>query len=161
RIAAEPVSWVCVALLIGHFRSRQIAHVGELEAELAERNEHATAVADLCVELRSRTEVLERHIAANAHASNVDVAEAIRDLHDATWNNFAERLTRFVVLMTGAAEFSVLLLRDNALKVVFQPNDQHTAAGDVVVPEDDPVFGAVVNERRTLSASRPDERTLL
>ena len=127
RIAAEPISWACVALLIGHIRSQQIAQVERLEAELAERNAQCAAVADLCVDLRDRSELLERHIAANAHSSNVDIAEAIRELHDATWDGFAERLTRFVTLMTGAAEFSVYLLRDNVLKVVFQPNDEHTA----------------------------------
>ena len=105
--------------------------------------------------------MLERHIAANAQSSNVDVAEAMRELNDATWDNFAERLTRFVVLMTGTAEFSVYLLRDNVLKVVFQPNDEHTAAGDVTVAADDPLFDAVVNERRTLSAPRPADRDVL
>jgi hypothetical protein len=161
RIATEPVSWACVALLIGHFRSRQIANFAELQAELAERSEHCTVVADLCVDLRSRTELLERHIAANAHASNVDVAEAIGDLHSSGWENFAPRLTRFIVLMTGAAEFSVFLLRDNAFKLVFQPNEQHIAAGDVTVVSDDPLFAAIVNERRTLWGSRMADRDVL
>jgi hypothetical protein len=161
RVATEPVSWACVALLIGHFRSRQIVNFEELQAELAERSEHCTVVADLCVDLRSRTELLERHIAANAHASNVDIAGAIRELHDSAWDDFAQRLTRFVVLMTGAAEFSVFLLRDNALKAVFQPNDQHTAAGDVTVASDDALFAAIVNERRTLWGSRLPDRELL
>src|SRR5712672_2529783 len=70
RIAAEPVGWTCVALLIGHIRSRQIAQNLELEAELAERSQHSAAVADLCIDLRSRAEMLERHIAANAQSSN-------------------------------------------------------------------------------------------
>ena len=161
RVATEPVSWACVALLIGHFRSRQIANFEELQAELAERAEHAAAVADLCVDLRNRTEMLERHIAANAHASNVDTAEAIRALDVSSWDDFAQHLTRFVVLMTSAAEFSVFLVRDNALKVVFQPNDQHTAAGDVTVASDDALFDAIVNHQRTLSATQPADRELL
>ncbi len=89
----------------------------------------ARAVADLCVDLRARIEMLERHIAAEAHASNIDVAEAITGLNDATWDDFTERLTRFVVLMTGAADFSVYLLRDNALKAAFRANDEHLHAG--------------------------------
>ncbi len=161
RLAAEPVSWACVALLVGHIRSQQIAHVAQLQADLAERGEQCAAVADLCVDLRGRIELLERHIAANAYASNMDIAEAIRDLNDSTWDDFPERLTRFVVLMTGAADFSVYLLRDNALKVVFQPNDEHTAAGDVTVRSDDALFAAIVNERQTLSARRPADLKLL
>ena len=66
RVAAEPISWACVALLIGHIRSQQIAQVDQLQTELAERIAHGTAVADLCVDLRGRTELLERHIAASA-----------------------------------------------------------------------------------------------
>jgi hypothetical protein len=159
RIATEPVSWATVALLIGHFRSRQIANFAELQEELAERTEQCAVVADLCVDLRARNELLERHIAANAHASNVDLAEAIRDLHDANWDNFADRLTRFVVLMTGAAEFSVYLLHDGALKMAFQPEDQHTT--EATVSSDDPLFEAIVRERRTLSAANRFDRELL
>ncbi len=161
RIAAEPVSWACVALLIGHIRSQQIVQVTRLQADLAERNAQCAAVADLCVDLRDRADLLERHIAANALASNVDIAEAMRELNDATWDSFAERLTRFVTLMTGTAEFSVYLLRDDVLRVVFQPNDEHTAAGDVTIAPDDPLFGAVVKERRILSAMRAADRLLL
>ena len=161
RIAAEPVGWTCVALLIGHIRSRQIANNAELEAELAERSHHSAAVADLCVDLRSRTEMLERHIAANAHSSNIDVAEALTELNHASWDNFAERLARFVTLMTGASEFSVYLLRNDALELAFQPKDEHRHAADVRVPSDDPVFAAVVNERLILSAVRPGDAALL
>ena len=161
RIAAEPISWACVALLIGHIRSQQIAQVAQLQNELAERIAQGTAVADLCIDLRSRTELLERHIAASAHSSNVDIAEAMRELHDSTWDDFAERLTRFIILMTGTADFSVYLLRDNVLKVVFQPNDEHTPAGDVTVSPEDPLFMAVVTERRTVSARRAAEREIL
>jgi polysaccharide biosynthesis protein PelD len=161
RAAAEPVAWACVSLLIGHIRSQQIAEVARLQVDLAERSTHSARVAELCGDLRDRTEALERHIAANALSSNVDVAEAMREMHDSTWDNFAERLTRFVVLLTGTAEFSVYLLRDDVLKVVFQPNDEHTAAGDVMVAAADPLFAAVVNERRTLSARRPADRAFL
>ena len=161
RIAAEPVGWTCVALLIGHIRSRQIAQTRELEAELAERIQHSAAVAEFCEDLRNRTELLERHIAANAHSSNIDVAEAVSELHHATWDNFAQRLTRFVILMTGAAEFSVYVLQDDVLKLAFQPTDEHRPTADVVVASDDPLFAAIVTERRLLSAASSDDAALL
>jgi hypothetical protein len=160
RVATEPVSWACVALLIGHFRSRQIANFAELQAELAERTEQCAVVADLCTDLRSRTEMLERHIAANAQATNVDVTQAIRDLDDASWDNFAERLTRFVFLLTGASEFTVFVLRDDALKTVFQPHEQ-AGAVEQTIPAGDPLVAAVLEERRTLSAAQADGRALL
>jgi hypothetical protein len=159
RIAAEPVGWTCVALLIGHIRSRQIANHAELEAELAERDSHSAAVADLCVDLRARTEMLERHIAANAPSSNIDVAEAVSALAHASWENFAERLTRYVRLMTGVAEFSIHLRRGNTLAAAFQPDDEHHVVADVA--PDDPLLAAIVEERRTLSAARPADRALL
>jgi polysaccharide biosynthesis protein PelD len=159
RIAAEPVGWTLVALLIGHIRSRQIANQAELEAELAERNSHSAAVADLCVDLRARTEMLERHIAANAPSSNIDVAEVVSELAHASWENFSERLTRYVRLMTGVAEFSVHLRRGHALAAAFQPEDEHHIVADVA--PDDPLFAAIVEERRTLSAARSGDRALL
>jgi hypothetical protein len=161
RIAAEPVGWTCVALLIGHIRSRQIASTGELQAQLAERSRDCAAVADLCLDLRRRTEMLERHIAANAHSSNADVAEAMSELHHAGWDDFAQRLMRFVVLMTGSAEFTVYLLRDDALKFAFQPIDGHRPGADVAIAREDPLFAAIVNERRVLSAARPADSALL
>jgi hypothetical protein len=44
---------------------------------------------------------------------------------------------------------------------VFQPNDEHTPAGDVTVSPEDPLFMAVVTERRTVSARRLAEREML
>ena len=161
RVVAEPVGWTCVALLIGHIRSQQIAQARELEAELADRNEHSAAVADLCTDLRSRAEMLERQIAANAQSSNVDVADAIIALQHATWEDFPDRLTRFVILMTGASEFSVYLRQEGTLRLVFQPTDEHRAAAETVVPADDPLFAAIVNERLTLSAAHHFDRGLL
>jgi len=65
RIAAEPVGWTCAAMLIGGVRSRQIAGAAALAAQLAERSRYCDAVADLCADLRQRTEMLERQIAAS------------------------------------------------------------------------------------------------
>jgi hypothetical protein len=159
RIAAEPVGWTCVALLIGSIRSRQITQTRELELELAERTRHSAAVADLCEDLRGRAERLERQIAANALASNVDVAEAVSALHHANLENLTERLTRFVLLMTGAAEFSVYVVCDHGLKLAFRPGDEHRPADDISA--DDPIFTAIVSERRLLSVARGADAALL
>lgn len=159
RVAAEPVGWTAVALLLGHIRSRQIANSAELEAELAESRRHCAAVADLCADLRTRTELLERQIAANARCSNVDIAEAVSELPRASWENFVPRLTRFVALMTGATEFCVYVLQDDALKAAFPLDDQYRHAADV--PSHHPLFAAIATERRLLSALRPADRTLL
>jgi len=161
RIAAEPVGWTCAAMLIGAVRSRQIAGAAELAAQLAERGRHCDAVADLCADLRQRTEMLERQIAANAHSSNADVAQAMSDLHHAGWDEFTRCLTRFVVLMTGAAEFTIYLLQDGMLKPVFQPVDDHRPGADIPISHADPLFAAIVNERRMVSAVRPADGTLL
>ena len=161
RIAAEPVGWTCAAMLIGGVRSRQIAGAAALAAQLAERSRYCDAVADLCGDLRQRTEVLERQIAANAHSSNADVAQAMSDLHHAGWDDFTRCLTRFVVLMTGSAEFTVYLLQDDMLKPVFQPVDDHRPGADIPISHADPLFVAIVNERRMVSAVRPADGTLL
>ena len=161
RIAAEPVGWTCAAMLIGGVRSRQIAGAAALAAQLAERSRYCDAVADLCADLRQRTEMLERQIAANAHSSNADVAQAMSDLHHAGWDDFTRCLTRFVVLMTGSAEFTVYLLQDDMLKPVFQPVDDHRPGADVPISDADPLFAAIVNERRMVSTARPADGALL
>jgi len=159
RLAAEPIGWTCLALLIGHMRSRQIASTRELEAKLAERSAHAAAVAELCVDLRHRIETLERHVAANAHASNADVVEALSALQRAGWEDFVESLTRFVTLMTGSSEFTIHLLHDTALKPVLRPADDHRPAFEVA--QDDPLFAPIVHERRIVSVSNTADSAVL
>ncbi len=161
RVAAEPIAWTCFALIFGHIRSRQIAHAAELETRLAERNEECAAVADLCDHLRRRIEVLERQIAAAGHSSNADMAEAIIELHHAGWDDFADRLRRFVVLMTGCPEFAIHLLRAGSLTPVFPPHDDHRPAIAGPVSEGDALFEAIVNERRILSARQAADGTIL
>jgi hypothetical protein len=161
RGAAEPVGWTCAALLIGHLRTRQIGQVAELQEEVIEGSKHSAAVAELCASLKSRTEMLERHIAANANTSAIDIAEAITGLHDASFDNFADRLTRFIVLMVGSSEFSIYMLRGNTLRLAFQPPDETRHPSDLVVEPDDALFAAVVHHRRILAVTRPEDRKLL
>jgi hypothetical protein len=161
RIGGEPVALTCSALLIGHVRVRQIREKSELQEELAERSQHGAAVAHLCEDLRRRADMLERHIAANVQPSHIDIAEAIAGLHSATWDNFAERLTRFVNLMIGSAEFSLYLLRSNGLKLVFQPHDDNVLPADPIVGPDDGLFNAVVREGKTLLATRAADLALI
>ena len=92
RVAAEPIGWTCVALLIGHVRSRQAAERAELEAELAERTRDASAVAALCIDLRSRLATLERHIAAESRASDIEVVDAAVTLVRSASSNSSSRV---------------------------------------------------------------------
>jgi hypothetical protein len=161
RAAGEPVGWTLAALLIGQIRSRQIEHTLEVETELAERIRHSGAVAELCVGLKTRTERLERQIAANAQSSTIEVAESLSGLTDAGFDNVAERLTRFVSVMIGSAEFSIYMVRGNTLRLAFQPVDESRSASDLIVEPDDVLFQAIVRDRRLLSATHAEDRKLL
>ena len=161
RIGAEPIAWTCAALLIGHIRTRQIAQQFELKDELDETQQHGITVVDRCEDLRKRADMLERHIAANAQSSPTDIAEAIAGLHGATWENFTERLTRFVNVMAGSSEFALYLLRDGALRLALQPQDPDVLPADPVVDAADGLFKAVVQDGKTLLASRPDDHDLI
>jgi hypothetical protein len=161
RIAAAPVGWTCAALLFGHVRNRQIDETSGLQAELREREDQCVAVAAHCEDLKGRAQMLERHIAANVQASSIDVAEAITGLHEANWENFQERLARFILVLTGANTFSLYLLRGDSLKLTFQVRDETAIAPDFLIAPDDSLFTAVVNERAVLSATRAADRDLL
>jgi hypothetical protein len=161
RIAAQPAAWTCVALLIGHTRSREIERALELDANLAEEIKRSAAVEQLCSELRQRGRMLERHIAANANSSVIDIAEAIAGLYETRWDSIAERLVRFIALIMGTAEFSIYLLRGNRLKLVFPNEEQGQRALSVTVEPDSALFTAIVQERKTLAASRTGDLELL
>ena len=161
RISAEPVVWACFALIVGHVRSRQVAHMRELREQLAERGRHSEAVADLCVSLRRRIENLERQIAANAQSSNVEVAEALSELNHAAWDDFAPSLTRFVTIITGVSDFSVYLLTDNKLALAFRRGESQASPFPDAISGENALFSAVVNDRRILCAARVADRELL
>lgn len=150
RVFVEPIGWTCAALLIGHVRNRQIRERSELQAELAERDQHCRAVAELCDDFRRRAEMLERHIAANAISSHAEMVEAVCGLHESDSTNFTDRLSRFILLVTGASEFALYLLRDNELRIAIDVPNEHANSVDMVVPAHDPLFEAVVNSRKTL-----------
>lgn len=161
RIAAEPVAWSCVALLIGHTRSREIERLVESETQLGAETARGTAVAELCEQLRRRVQTLERHIAANANASVIDIAEAITGLYEPRWDTIGSRVTRFVTTVMGTADFAVYLRRDNGLRLVFPKEQQGRNALSVTVEPDTPLFSAVVRDGKTLAASRLDDLRLL
>jgi hypothetical protein len=150
RVFVEPIGWTCAALLIGYLRDRQIRERSELRAELAERDQHCRAVAELCDDLRKRAEMLERHIAANAISSHADIVEAVCSLHESDLTNFTDRLSRFILLMTGASEFALYLLQNNELRIAIDVPNEPSNPADMVVPAHDPLFEAVVNSRKTL-----------
>jgi hypothetical protein len=159
RIGAEPIGWTVVALVIGHLRSRQIAQAAELRAELADQIKESTAVAGLCMDLKGRSDILERHIASHALSSHIDVAEAITGLRDANATTFSSRLSQFITLMTGSSDFAIYLLRESTLNLVFNPSDANRK--DLYIEPDSLLFHAVVQERRTLSAAKPRDREVI
>jgi len=65
------------------------------------------------------------------------------------------------MLMTGSAEFALYLMRDNALELAMQSREDARSPADPVVPAHDPLFEAIVNDRKTLSATRPADRELI
>jgi hypothetical protein len=161
RIAFEPVAWTVAALFIGHLRNREISTLATLKGRLLERTRNAEALAELCTHLRQRIETLERHIAANDDTSIADVAEAIINVERAGWEDFAPCLRQLILLLTGAAEFSVYLLGENGLEPACVPDaappgSMHTAINPASV-----LFTSVVTERRIISASTPAGAALL
>jgi hypothetical protein len=161
RVAFEPVAWTAVALFIGQIRSREINMTAALKARLAERTSHADTVADLCAHMRERIQTLEREIAANADASATDVAEAVIRLEHAGWDNFSACLRQFILLMTGATEFTIFLLGENGFYAVFVPQEERPGAAGAVIRPDAPLFATIVNQRRVVSAADPDGAALL
>jgi hypothetical protein len=127
RVAFEPVAWTAMALFIGQIRSREIRTMRSLRARLAERTRHADGVAELSTHLRQRLDTLERQIAASADASVADVAQAMVNLEHAGWEDFSAALRQFIQLMTGAAEFTVYLLRDGTLYPAFASEGERAA----------------------------------
>jgi hypothetical protein len=63
--------------------------------------------------------------------------------------------------MTGSADFTIYLLQDGMLKLAIQPIDDHRPGTDIPVSHTDPLFAAIVNERRMVSVVSPADGALL
>jgi hypothetical protein len=161
RIAFEPVAWTVAALFIGHLRNREISTLATLKERLLERTRNAEALSELCTHLRQRIETVERHIAANDDTSITDVAEAIINVERAGWEDFAPSLRQLILVLTGAAEFSVYLLGENGLEPASVPDAAPPGSTHTAINPATALFTSVVKERRIISASTPAGAALL
>ena len=161
RIAFEPVAWTAVALCFGQLRSREIRTLAAVRERLLERTRHTDAVAELCTHLRQRIETLERHIAANEDASVCEVAEAIIKLEQAGWDDFTACLRQVVLVMTGAAEFTVYLLAENGLEAAVLPEGERPGVVHAPIKPATALYNSIVSERQVISAATPGGAALL
>ncbi len=76
RIWVQPILWIAVAVLLGQFRMRQIAVKDELTRQVQELANQRQALADYSNNLRSRCEVLERHIAGQQRSPAIALLSA-------------------------------------------------------------------------------------
>ena len=111
RITAEPVGWTCAALLIGHIRSRQIASSVETKEQLAESRQHCAAFATLrrfaAAPRNARAPDCRRWRTLERRRGGSHKRACITPAGMTSW----QRLTRFIVLMTGSADFTIHLAR--------------------------------------------------
>ena len=161
RILAQPVLWIVAALLVGQFRLRQVEHQREMERQLSELSSQRAAIADYARNLRSRCEMLERHIASRRETARADALAGLARLATCDVSELDERFAATIEAVFDGASASLLERDGDKLKVISKvgwPSDakwstELTAASDL--------FSAVVIEGRALTVLDPaDERDL-
>jgi hypothetical protein len=151
RIWAEPMLWIAAAVLLGHFRLRQITERNELGEELVAIAQQRDALAEHAAALRDRCHALERALASRTEVHGPAVVSALSRVLD-DGEPAAEAACRAIAQALPGALASVFLIGDGGVArrvaAVGWPADGHYAprfgAGH-------PLREAVIVEQRSVS----------
>ena len=160
RIWSLPILWIGVSLLVGQFRLRQIEVKQELSHKLMERSKERDSLAGYAESLQSRCARLEREIATRRSQPGAQLLTALDSLGD----QHTDLQAGFAQLCDAAypgAAMSVFTLNEQGLHAVAVTNWRDGNSWPRTITPDMPLYGAVVGERRALSALRAaDDRAL-
>lgn len=165
RVFGQPILWIGVALFVGQFRMRQLG----AEQELRIANHTLTAQRDDLArhsqQLSSRVELLERELttrhAVPPHATAAVLAKTIAagGLHDERTGQAV--LERAASAMFPDAIITAYRVRDGYMAEVAVSGRKIGAGPRIRIPGDDPLYRAVVEERRSVSVLEKDGESVL
>ncbi|MEW5962058.1 MAG: hypothetical protein AB1749_00700 [Pseudomonadota bacterium] len=160
RIWAEPMLWIAAAVLLGHFRLRQITERRELGEELAELALQRDTLAEHAAALRGRCQTLERALASRAEVQGPALVSALARVLDAG-ETAPEASCRLIALALPGAAASVFLdvggVARRAAAVGWPPDARYAPR----FGSGHPLREAVIVEQRSVSVLDADgERAL-
>lgn len=150
RIWVQPILWIAVAVLLGQFRMRQIAVKEELTRQVQELANQRQALADYSNNLRSRCEVLERHIAGQQRspATALLLAQQALGLPD---SDLGTALAKSVALSIHGGQASVYALEGLQLEKRADSGWFNNHSWANALPAGHPLYRAVVDRGESVS----------
>jgi hypothetical protein len=118
RVWTQPFLWITAALLIGHFRLRQIEQRDELARQVDDLANRSSALADYATNLRARCTKLERRVVGRQTAPGGDVLEAALALPSASPETLRSRFHRVVQLAFPGTAASLFLVSGDKVGLV-------------------------------------------
>lgn len=150
RIWVQPILWIAVAVLLGQFRMRQIAVKEELTRQVQELANQRQALADYSNNLRSRCEVLERHIAGQQRspATALLLAQQALGRRD---SDLGTALAKSVALSIHGGQASVYALEGLQLEKRADSGWFNNHSWANALPAGHPLYRAVVDRGESVS----------
>ncbi len=149
RVWAMPILWIGVSLLVGQFRLRQIEVKQELKHQLTQRQAERDSLARYASDLEARCQRLERHLTTRGSATGAAVLDALNELQDPA-ANLAEVFGAVARAAFPGGQLSVFASTPSGLEGVVQSGWPENAQWRTDIPASDPLYRAIVSERRAL-----------
>lgn len=150
RIWVQPILWIAVAVLLGQFRMRQIAVKEELTRQVQELANQRQALADYSNNLRSRCEVLERHIAGQQRSPATALLLAQQALGRPD-SDLGTALAKSVALSIHGGQASVYALEGLQLEKRADSGWFNNHSWANALPAGHPLYRAVVDRGESVS----------
>lgn len=165
RVLGQPMLWIGVALLVGQFRMRQLGAKHELRVANQALKSQRDDLARHARELRGRVEVLEQELATRYSAPPHTGAAVLSQTMAAGGlqldGDAQAVLARAAKTLFPGAVLTAYRVRDDIMAEVAVCGRKPDTGPRIRIPNDDPLYRAVILEGRSVSVLEPGSDEVL
>jgi len=155
-----PFLWFLSAVVIGEVSARRLTEREELQDEIQGLNERESTLLETLENLGKSKDRLEVLIAGQWNTVQKTLVAA-RDIESLTPELLLESSMVLIDSLLGPDQFSIYIFEDNTLTYAYGKGWGNSSEYADKFSVEDPLFTAIIGERRTLSISRPQDEPLL
>jgi len=155
-----PFLWFLSAVVIGEVSARRLTEREELRNEIQGLNERESALLETLESLGKSKDRLEVLIAGQWNTVQKTLVAA-RDIESLTPELLLENSMVLIEHLLGPDQFSIYIFEDNTLTYAYGKGWENSFDYADKFGIENPLFTAIIGERRTLSISRPQDEQLL
>jgi hypothetical protein len=156
KIWALPILWIGVSLLVGQFRLRQIEAKQELRRQLEMANKERESLSGYASGLERRVERLGRQLSSERGATSGAMLDALAHLQSGS-TGLEDAFAAAARQAFPAAALSVATVLPHGMDIVLKSGWPEGAYWRTQIAAGEPLYRAIVSDRRALSALTPGD----